>query len=301
MISENLFDHIFKDSVNFLSPLKITLFSIGQTNINTFDIFELLIILIISIVLSRLSEASINRLAHKYGSLREESVSMLGKIVRWGIVIIGMLIGLSVIGLPVTHFAIFVSALSVGIGFGLQTIVNNSVAGLILMSERAVSIGDIIRTPEGDIGRVNMVTIRATRIETKTGQNIIIPNASLINKDFTNYSLNPRGTRRTFNFSVPYGSDIQKVKRVIEEAAIAVPYCIPPDKHHEVECGISGFGDFGINCELVVWINPEELMEPYRLEASFLNAINNACTANDIVIPSPYYTININKSKVETS
>ena len=99
---------------------------------------------------------------------------MFARFIHWGILAIGILMGLSMIGLPITHLAILVSALSVGIGFGLQTIVNNSVAGLILISERAVSLGDIIATPSGQVGRVTMITIRATRIVTPTGQAIII-------------------------------------------------------------------------------------------------------------------------------
>ncbi|WP_290373071.1 mechanosensitive ion channel domain-containing protein, partial [uncultured Parasutterella sp.] len=197
------------------------------------------------------------------------------------------------IGLPITHLAILVSALSVGIGFGLQTIVNNSVAGLILISERAVSLGDIIGTPDGKVGRVTMITIRATRIVTPTGEDIIIPNASLINKSFTNYTMDRRGVRKIFPFSIPYGIDFRKVKEIIEKAAVSVPYCIKPDELHEVECGITGFGNFGINVELVVWVDPVELMEPYRLEAAFLNAINDACVANGIVMPGPSYGVTV--------
>ena len=85
--------------------------------------------------------------------------------------------------------------------------------------------------------------------------------------------------------AIPYGIDFRKVKEIIEKAAVSVPYCIKPDPLHEVECGITGFGNFGINVELVVWVDPIELMEPYRLEASFLNAINDACVANGIVMP----------------
>ena len=74
-------------------------------------------------------------------------------------------------------------------------------------------------------------------------------------------------------------ADACPVKEIIEKAAVSVPFCIKPDALHEIECGITGFGNFGINVELVVWVDPIELMEPYRLEAAFLNAINDACVA----------------------
>lgn len=274
------------------AALHATLFTIGDTAINAFGLMQFLVIVSLSVLLGRFSEASVNRIGHKYGSLRTESVTMFGKFIRWGTITVGVLIALSVIGLPVTHLAILVSALSVGIGFGLQTIVNNSVAGLILMSERAVRIGDIIKTPSGDIGRVNMVTIRATRIETPDGQNVIIPNAAFINGAFTNYSLEHRGTRRSFHFSLPYGCDFRSIRKIIEEAAASVPYGLT-DRHHEIECGITAFGDYGIKAELVVWIAPEELMEPYRLESAFLALINETLLAHGIVQPGASCTISV--------
>jgi len=292
-MDQNILDLFFTDSEKLLSPLRVTLFSIGGSPINLFDLIEFSIVFFIAYALGRLGEASIKKIGNKYGNHRAESVSMFGKIIHWSILSLGIILGLSMIGLPITHLAIFVSALSVGIGFGLQTIVNNSIAGLILMSERAVSIGDIIQTPNGRIGQVTMVTIRATKIATPDGLDVIIPNASLIDKAFVNFTINKRGTRKRFAFSVPYGSDLSRIKEIINTAAISVPYCIKPDANHEVEVGITGFGNFGINMELVVWVDPIELMEPYRLESAFLCAINQACVDNNIVIPGPSYTVSV--------
>lgn len=296
-MNQNVLDLFFTDSEKLLLPLRVTLFSIGGSPINLFDLIEFLIVFLIAYALGKLGEASIKKIGNKYGNHRAESVSMFGKIIHWLILSLGITLGLSMIGLPITHLAIFVSALSVGIGFGLQTIVNNSIAGLILMSERAVSIGDIIQTPNGRIGQVTMVTIRATKIATPDGLDVIIPNASLIDKAFVNFTINKRGTRKRFSFSVPYGSDLSRVKEIFKAAAISVPYCIKPDANHEVEVGITGFGNFGINMEIVVWVDPIELMEPYRLESAFLCAINQACVDNNIVIPGPSYTVSVGPAR----
>ena len=289
---DSFLDKILNGSEGILQPLHVPLFTAGGSQIDTFDILEFCLVFLVAYWLGKLSEESIKKFGSRHNSVRPESLSMFARFIHWGILAIGIL-GLSMIGLPITHLAILVSALSVGIGFGLQTIVNNSVAGLILISERAVSLGDIIATPSGHIGRVTMITIRATRIVTPTGQAIIIPNASLINGSFTNFTMDRRGVRKIYPFSIPYGIDFRKVKEIIEKAAVSVPYCIKPDPLHEVECGITGFGNFGINVELVVWVDPIELMEPYRLEASFLNAINDACVANGIVMPGPSYGVTV--------
>ncbi len=289
----SLLDRFLDASQDITDPLRVTLFSVGGTEIDTVDILEFVLVFLVAYTLGRVSETSIRKFGHKHNSLRIESLEMLAKFIHWGILTVGILIGLSLIGLPVTHLAILVSALSVGVGFGLQTIVNNSIAGLLLLSEKAVTVGDIIGTPSGRVGKVVMVTIRATKIITPTGEAILIPNASLIDKAFTNYSMDSRGVRKVFPFSVPYGIDFRRVKEIIEKAALQVPYCIKPDQLHEVECGITGFGNFGINAELVVWVDPVELMEPYRLESAFLSAINDACVNNNIIIPGPTYGVTV--------
>ena len=97
-----------------------------------------------------------------------------------------------------------------------------------------------------------MITIRATRIVTPTGQAIIIPNASLINGSFTNYTMDRRGVRKIYPFSIPYGIDFARLKKLLKRLPVSVPFCIKPDALHEVECGITRFGNFGINVELVV-------------------------------------------------
>lgn len=289
----NLLEHYFHDLTPIFEPLRVNLFTVGGVAINVFDLIEFVLIFIVTYILGKAAEASITKLGKYHGQVRMESLQMFAKFVHWGILCVGLMFGFAAIGLPITHLAIFVSALSVGIGFGLQTIVNNSVAGLILMTEKTVNVGDVIQAPTGAIGKVNMITIRATRIITALGQEVIIPNASLINKCFINYSINARGVRKVFPFSVPYGIDFRKVKKIIEDAAVSVPCCIKPDEYHEVECGITGFGNFGLNVELVVWVDPIELMEPYRMEAAFLNAINDACVANNIIIPGPSYTVSV--------
>ncbi len=290
----NLLEHTFSSLSPLFEPLKINLFTVGGVPINSFDLIEFVIIFIVTYFLGKAAEASITRIGkHRGSQVRMESLQMFAKFVHWAILCAGLMFGFAAIGLPVTHLAILVSALSVGIGFGLQTIVNNSIAGLILITEKAVSVGDVICTPSGHIGKVNMITIRATRIVTPIGEDIIVPNANLIDKPFTNYTLNPRGVRKIFPFSVAYGIDFRKVKEIIENAATQVPFCIKPDQYHEVECGITGFGNFGINVELVVWVDPIELMEPYRLKAAFLNAINDACVANGIIMPGPSYAVSV--------
>ena len=136
---DSFLDKILNGSEAILQPLHVPLFTAGGSQIDTFDILEFCLVFLVAYWLGKLSEESIKKFGSRHNSVRPESLSMFARFIHWGILAIGILMGLSMIGLPITHLAILVSALSVGIGFGLQTIVNNSVAGLILISERAVS------------------------------------------------------------------------------------------------------------------------------------------------------------------
>ena len=252
-----------------------------------------LIVLVCSAWLGTLLERTLSGLASRHGSFDAGSVRTVARLMRWTMLALGALLGLALIGIPVTHLAIMVSALSVGIGFGLQTIVNNLVAGLILLSERSVRVGDFVQLPGGERGEVRAISMRSTRVLTPDGVYILVPNATLIDGTVRNFTLDASGHRQRFAFGVSYSADAAQVTRVVTEAARAVPYTAPEDPGHRIEVGISGFGDFALLFELVVWIRLDALMEPYRVNAAYLGAIGAACTSHGIAMPGPAYDINV--------
>ncbi|MEG0820579.1 MAG: mechanosensitive ion channel [Burkholderiaceae bacterium] len=278
---------------HLLEPLRLTLFTVSGEPVSAGSIIELLLVLAGSTWLGGVVERNLRELSARHGSIDRSSVMTVARLMRWSIFVLGALIGLALIGVPVTHLAIMVSALSVGIGFGLQTIVNNLVAGLILLSERSVRVGDFVALGSGDRGVVRAISMRSTRIITPDGVYVLVPNATLIDGTVKNLSLDARGHRERFSFGVAYGSDIAKVAEVVSAAARALPYTQKDDVQRAIEVGISGFGEFALTMELVVWVRLDALMEPYRVTAAYLAAISDACTRNGIVMPGPAYDVNV--------
>jgi small-conductance mechanosensitive channel len=138
----------------------------------------------------------------------------IGHLIRYLIIFIGLLLTFSLLGFSMTNVTIILSALGVGIGFGLQGIVNNFVSGLILLLERPIREGDTIVLSE-QWAQVKRIGMRATIIETFDKSEMVIPNADMINNHVTNWTLSNRQVRLSVPVGVDYGSDVSLVVETI--------------------------------------------------------------------------------------
>lgn len=170
--------------------------------------------------------------------------------VRTGIGYLGIglavIVGISAAGIDLSSFALVASALSIGIGFGLQNIVSNFVSGLILLVERPFKVGDHVVTGTTE-GIVKRISVRATEIETFRRQSIIVPNSDLINSPVGNWTHRNRIGRSEIPVSVSYDADPQKVMDILLELTAAVPEVLRnPEPHVE----FLTFGPSSLNFEL---------------------------------------------------
>ena len=132
--------------------------------------------------------------------------------------VLAAIIGIVVMGGDLTNLAIIASALSVGIGFGLQNIINNFVSGIIILFERPFKVGDWVSF-NGEEGTIKQINIRSTEIETFKRASIIVPNASLISSAVTNLTHENTWSRQAVSVGVAYGTDVEKVKQILLDVA----------------------------------------------------------------------------------
>jgi len=212
---------------------------------------------------------------------RDAAVTSLGYV---GIAA-ALLVALSIAGVAFTNLAIIAGALSVGIGFGLQNIVNNFVSGLILLVERPIRTGDWIVVGNTE-GYVKKISIRSTQIQTFDRADVIVPNSELIAGQVTNWMLSDPWGRVRVPVGVAYGSDTARVMQILIDAANKHPQVMNnypgiPDPR----ALFLGFGDSSLNFELRCFIRDVDR----RLQTlSDLNlAIDAAFRGAGIEIPFP--------------
>lgn len=150
----------------------------------------------------------------------------LTMLVRYGLVSLGFLFAAAVAGIPLDRLAFVLGAFSVGIGFGLQTVVNNFVSGLILMFERPIQVGDTVELG-GLVGRVRQIGVRASRIETGDGAEVIVPNGTLISGQLINWTLSTRDRRIEIQVSAVHGTEPDRLLVALRDAVKDQPDVLP--------------------------------------------------------------------------
>lgn len=219
----------------------------------------------------------------------EDTQVAISSIIFYATVAIALLIMLLIIGVNFTGLAIIAGALSVGIGLGLQTIVNNFVSGLILLLEKPIKPGDRIIV-DGSEGFVKKIRIRSTQIATLAKEDVIVPNADLVTKQVTNFMFRDRQWRVVCPVGVAYGSDIDLVKRVLLQVAEghADVIQVEPNKPSVL---FKNFGDSSLLFEL--WCIISDVNKKYVVASDLNFAIDQAFRAENITIAFPQRDVHI--------
>lgn len=199
--------------------------------------------------------------------------------------LVAAIIGVSALGVDLSNLAIVAGALSVGIGFGLQSIVNNFVSGLILLIERPVKVGDWV-VVGGQEGLVKQISIRATEVETFERTSVIIPNSELISNSVINRTHKDRYGRIDIPVGVAYGSDTRRVSELLLEAANAQSEILD---FPEAFVLFTGFGDSSLDFELRCYTANN--IRGIRIATEIRHAINERFIAEGVEIPFPQRVI----------
>ena len=262
--------------------LEAPLFQIGQVPITVVFLLRVAIFLVVLVLISHFTMRLLRRRVLTHTPLSSGQQFALARVISYLVFILGLVVGLESVGLNLSSLIVLGGALGLGIGLGLQPIVTNFVAGLILLLEQPIRIGDRIEVGE-TYGDVVIIKGRSTWVRTNDNVVIIVPNSEFINSRVTNWTANDQVVRITLPVGVSYDADPAEVREILIEIARRHPDILQ-DKPPEVV--FTEFGDSSINFELWVW-TMTQVQTPKRLKSDLYFAIFSAFREHKIEIPFP--------------
>ena len=264
-----------------------TIFTINQTPINLTSIILFFIIIAAFFTLSKLiKNRLLKRLLTKLNIDSGLQYTMI-RLTHYIIVFVGLIIALQFVGINLSGLAVVFGFLSVGIGFGLQNITSNFVAGLILLFERPIKVGDRVTVDDKE-GDVQNIKIRSTTIKTLNNISIIVPNEKFISSSVINWSYGDPKIRVDLEVGVSYGSDLDTVLKALYEVAIENKEVLNEPKP---EVHLKEFGDSAWNMNLRLWINDPKRF--YYVRSDINCAIVRKFNKYNIEIPFPQRDLHV--------
>lgn len=261
-----------------MTSLKFTFFS---TIVTPGSVLTIILIIYLTFLISRAIQAFLRQEVLPHHGVDKGVQISITRLVHYAVLTIGFIVLLRILGFGLNQITILGGALGVGIGFGLQAIVNNFVSGLILLFERPIKVGDIIDVGD-QIGEVKELGLRATTVQTFDNAEIVIPNSQLITDSLTNWTLAEKKTRIKVPVGVAYGTDITEVLKILLACAEANPMVLSTPKPTAL---FLSFGNSSLDFELRVWI------ADFNERLTVLSELNQDIEAEfetaDIEIPFP--------------
>jgi potassium efflux system protein len=281
---------------NFVDPFRNTISeprSLGNITFTFENILTFIVVILLSTFLARVVSflASDDQIIKNKNKTKNFGSWLF--LSRITIVTLGVLIAFASAGIPLDRITLIISALGVGIGFGMQSLVNNLISGLIIAFEKPVSLDDIIEVGTQS-GKMKSIGIRSSVVTTFDGADVVIPNGELLNQNLTNWTLGSSSRRSEIRFGVAYGTDLELTKKLLFEIL---------EKNGNVlmrpmpAIWFTKFGDSSIDLVLKYWISHFDLDNDTRSE--LIIGIDKILKENNIVIPFSQQDIHLINNDIE--
>ena len=256
-------------------------FERGAFSISLGDVLAFVLTVWLSYRLSAFIRFVLQEELYPRGKIPTGKSYALSSLLHYFILALGFTIAIGALGVNLTKLTVLTGAFGVGIGFGLQSVVNNFVSGLILLFERPIHVGDIVEV--GDLlGTVRSIGIRASTIYTKKGADIIVPNSQLITEKVTNWTLSNQLRRIDLPVGINYGAAPVDVIKVLEKVAMSNTSILQNPAPQGL---LVGYGDSSINFELRVWT--DQFDDWPRIRSQLAIAVYDAVYAAGLAFPFP--------------
>lgn len=278
---------LLSPAVSFMKSVLTARVKHGAFSISIEDILAFVLTVWLALLVSSFIRFALNEDVFPRVSMSRGVSYAVSNLMRYLIIVIGFVVGVGMLGLTLDRVIILISAFGVGIGFGLQTVVNNFISGLILLFEQPVHIGDTVEF--GAIfGEVRQIGIRSSKVHTWQGAVIIVPNSQLVTESVINWTFSDKLRRIDLPLGVNYGADPRQVIALLQEVAEKNPFILssPP-----CVCLFTGFGDSTINFEIRAWT--DQFSNWYQIRSELGVAVYNAVRGAGMSFPFPQREVHL--------
>ncbi len=240
--------HLF---VGIRGLLDFPLFRLAGTEVTLGALLSALLVMVVAWFVSAALQRGVRRLVGGQGVHRRRGAQVTGRLVHYTVMLLAFILALDVLGVNVSALFAAGALFAVAIGFAMQNVTQNFVSGVILLVERSIRPGDVLEV-NGTVIRIEEMRIRATVGRTRDEEELIIPNSSLVASTVKNFTMRDSLYRVRAPVGVSYGSDMERVRKVLEEAARGYP---GREVSREPVVLLTGFGNSSVDWEASVWID----------------------------------------------
>jgi small-conductance mechanosensitive channel len=279
--------HVWPEAVAAAEAVLGASLTRGSLSISVGDLLVFALTVGAAFVLSRIIRFVLAEEVYPRVRLGRGLPDALSGALHYGLLLTGFLLALAALGVDLTKITILAGALGVGIGFGLQNIVNNLVSGSIILVERKINVGDAVQIGEVS-GRVQQMGMRACTVRTWEGAEVIVPNASLTSGNVVNWTLSDSQRRVDLTVGVAYGTPPEKVLDILLGVAGAHPRVLPVPAPAAL---FRGFGESALQFQLLVWTDRFDLA--FQTQSELSVALYAALREAGIGIPFPQREIRV--------
>jgi len=272
--------------------------SVGALSLSIGSVLAFVLTLVAAMLLARVVRGVLEEEVYPRTNLPRGVPYVLSTLVRYGVYSLGFVLALAAAGLQLGQLSILLGGLGVGVGLGLQDLVKNFAAGLTLLLERRVHVGDVVQLPSQQIsGYVRTIGLRATLIRSWNGSEVLVPNADLTSGAITNWTLSDRLCRLEVPVGVAYGTDPERVIALLLEAARSIDQLLADPAPLAF---FTGFGESSLDFVLQAW-TAAGYDQARGLTSGLTLAVHRALRDAAIAIPFPQRDLHLASVSPEAS
>ena len=267
--------------IGFAKTVFFTELKAGALSISLSDILAFGATIVVAVMIARLIIVLLEEDVYPRMELGRGVGFAISSVIKYALVTVGFLLAVGAMGIGMDRITILLGAFGVGLGFGLQTIINNFVSGMILVFERPVQVGDSIEVG-GVKGRITRIGIRSSTIRTFDGGDVTLPNGTLLSDALTNWTMTDRLRRLEVSVGVAYGTDPDLVIALLKQALSEQEGLLDQPAPMIL---FTGFGDSSLDFIVRAWVADNDIFVTTQSDLAL--KVNRILAENGIEIPFP--------------